>query len=203
MVKVSDFGLSKMGPTLDNTHVTTVVKGSFGYLDLDYISHTCIPADVLCVRPALNPTLDEEQVSLAEWAPLCYKNGMLHHIVDPHLKGEIVPECFNKFAETAMKCVEDQGIDRPSMGDVLRNLELALRIQESGKGVAGVHSGEEEYTDSKKDPDGALHGFDGNVTESRSSGLSVSTGGRSMASDDYDGLTPSAVFSQIINPKGR
>ncbi|KAJ6746865.1 hypothetical protein OIU74_029347 [Salix koriyanagi] len=54
----------------------------------------------------------------------------------------------------------------------------------------------------KKDPDVSL-GYDGNVTDSRSSGISMSIGGRSVASEDSDGLTPSAVFSQIMNPKGR
>ncbi|KAL9315190.1 hypothetical protein ACSQ67_016191 [Phaseolus vulgaris] len=54
----------------------------------------------------------------------------------------------------------------------------------------------------KKDSD-AMGGYDGNVTDSRSSGISMSIGGRSLASEDSDGLTPSAVFSQIMNPKGR
>ncbi|CDY29022.1 BnaC07g32280D [Brassica napus] len=200
VAKVSDFGLSKTGPTLDHTHVSTVVKGSFGYLDPEYFrrqqltdksdvySFGVVLFEALCARPALNPTLAKEQVSLAEWAPYCYKKGMLDQIVDPHLKGKITPECFKKFAETGMKCVLDQGIERPSMGDVLWNLEFALQLQESaeesGKGIC-----------SEMDMD--------EINDSRSSGIDMSIGGRSLASEDSDGLTPSAVFSQIMNPKGR
>ncbi|TVU47167.1 hypothetical protein EJB05_06755, partial [Eragrostis curvula] len=130
--------------------------------------------------------------------------GILDQIVDPYLKGKIAPQCFKKFAETAEKCVSDQGIDRPSMGDVLWNLEFALQMQESAEESGSIGCGmSDEGTPlmmpGKKDPNDPS--IESSTTTTTTT--SISMGDQSVASMDSDGLTPSAVFSQIMNPKGR
>ncbi|KAF8644948.1 hypothetical protein HU200_066278 [Digitaria exilis] len=213
IAKVSDFGLSKTGPNVDNTHVSTVVKGSFGYLDPEYFrrqqlteksdvySFGVVLFEVLCARPALSPSLPKEQVSLADWAVHCQKKGILGQIIDPHLQGKISPQCFVKFAETAEKCVADHSIDRPSMADVLWNLEFALQLQESAEDNSSLT----DVTSSNTSPliMARLHSDEPPTDTTTTTSTTMSMTGGSLASVESDGLTPRSVFSQLMNPGGR
>ncbi|XP_007035799.2 PREDICTED: receptor-like protein kinase ANXUR2 [Theobroma cacao] len=194
VAKVSDFGLSKTGPNLNEGHVSTMVKGSFGYLDPEYFrrqqlteksdvySFGVVLFEVLGARPALNANLPKEQVSLADWALHCQRKGTLHEIIDPHLKGKINPECLKKFAETAEKCLSDHGIDRPSMGDVLWNLEFSLQLEENpGRVVVAENKANDAYATHT-----ALLGIE-----------------EEIANEEVDDLNQNAVFSELVNPEAR
>ncbi|XP_009342432.1 receptor-like protein kinase THESEUS 1 [Pyrus x bretschneideri] len=205
VAKVADFGLSKAGPALDQTHVSTAVKGSFGYLDPEYFrrqqlteksdvySFGVVLMEVLCTRPALNPVLPREQVNIAEWAMTWQKKGMLDQIMDPNLVGKVNPASLKKFGETAEKCLAEYGVDRPSMGDVLWNLEYAFQLEETSSALMEPDDNSTNH----------IPGIQLTQGEPFDNSVSMIDGRHSGTDDDAEDAATSAVFSQLVNPRGR
>lgn len=206
LAKVSDFGLSRLGPSCGETHVSTEVKGTFGYLDPEYFknlkltdksdvySFGMVLLEVLCARPVIDQTLSMEQVNLAEWALHWKRRGQLENIIDPRLVGKINVNSLSKFSETVEKCLAEYGVQRPTMADVLWNLEYALQLQET-------ELKREPYEDSAN----AESQFPVAAVGWATSTSAPSDEGRSMArmSETNSDVTGSKVFSQLFIDEGR
>ncbi|KAF2314291.1 hypothetical protein GH714_025091 [Hevea brasiliensis] len=143
--------------------------------------------------PALNPVLPREQVNIAEWAMTWQKKGMLDHIMDPNLVGKVNPASLKKFGETAEKCLAEHGVDRPSMGDVLWNLEYALQLEETSSALMEPEDNSTNH----------IPGIPLTPLEPFDNSISIIDGGHSGTDDDAEDAATSAVFSQLVNPRGR
>ncbi|KAL7584175.1 hypothetical protein Lser_V15G45286 [Lactuca serriola] len=204
VAKVADFGLSKAGPAIDQTHVSTAVKGSFGYLDPEYFrrqqlteksdvySFGVVLIEVLCARPALNPVLPRDQVNIAEWGLKWQKDGKLDQIMDDKLVGKVNSSSLKKYGETLEKCLEEYGVDRPSMGDVLWNLEYALQLEETSALVEVEDNSMNHIEGIMLNP---LEGFDNSV--------SMIDGDEFRRANHGEDGSIGNVFSQIVHPRGR
>jgi serine/threonine protein kinase len=229
VAKVSDFGLSKVGPiSMSKPHVSTVVKGSFGYLDPEYCrrqqlteksdvySFGVVLCEVVCGRPPIMRNA-ETAVGLARWARESYHNGKVEEMVDQSMKGQIGTRCLKKFVEIAMNCLLDNGIERPSMNDVVGGLEFALQLQESADEDVGLDVAQTEVIlgDEKAlfpikstldDSDDMSSSSGGQVSSRNYSNSRVtitSNGEQSFASASQDSgklMSSGTEFSEIMNP---
>ncbi|XP_076919404.1 uncharacterized protein LOC143580195 [Bidens hawaiensis] len=160
--KVGDFGLSKISQMdQGSTHVSTDVKGSFGYFDPSYFltrrltrksdvySFGVVLLEVLCGRPAVDPNPGDNDLGLVGWAQPFIREGTSDHIIDPSLMGltpssrvkvQIMPASLKAFVETADKCLQTRPKDRPTMGEVVVALEAAFVVQERGDSLVFSNS---------------------------------------------------------------
>ncbi|KAG5560738.1 hypothetical protein RHGRI_003917 [Rhododendron griersonianum] len=145
VVKISNFGLSKGTKSHLTTHISTNVKGTFGYLDPDYFitqrlttksdvyAFGVVLLEVLWGRPPLDTSLEEEQMSLVNWVQHCIEKKKLDRVNDPSLDEQISPRCLKSFVELVNNCLQKSPRSRPTMAEVLDSLELALVSQQKGR----------------------------------------------------------------------
>lgn len=141
--KISDFGLSKIGPiNQPASYVNTNVRGTFGYIDPDYFltgrltrksdvfAFGVVLFELLSGRCAVDMDLDEEQCSLSRWAQLCVKERKLDQIVASNIKGQISSKCLKEFVQIAYRCLHSRAKERPTMAEVVVSLQISHALQE-------------------------------------------------------------------------
>ncbi|XP_011028448.1 PREDICTED: probable leucine-rich repeat receptor-like protein kinase At5g49770 isoform X2 [Populus euphratica] len=140
--KVADFGLSKpMGDSEKGhlTHVTTQVKGTMGYMDPEYYmtqqlteksdvySFGVVMLELLTgKRPIEKGKYVVREVKTAlDRAKYLYNLGEL---LDSSIGLDTTLKGLDKFVDVALKCVEENGSDRPTMGEVVKEIENILQL---------------------------------------------------------------------------
>ncbi|XP_031101219.1 probable serine/threonine-protein kinase PBL10 isoform X1 [Ipomoea triloba] len=144
--KLSDFGLAKDGPTGDKSHVSTRVMGTYGYAAPEYLAtgHLTAKSDVysfgvvllevLSGRRAIDKNRPSGEHNLVEWAkPYMANKRRVFRILDNRLEGQYTLEVAQKVANLAARCLSGDPKFRPSMDDVVKELEQ-LKAQSKGKG---------------------------------------------------------------------
>lgn len=136
--KVADFGTSR-STDIDQTHMTTRVQGTFGYLDPEYFQSSQFTAksdvysfgvvllELLTGQKAVLPITFEEGRSLATYFMFSMKENRLFDILDAQVLEEGGKEEINGVANLARRCLNLNGKKRPTMKEVAMELE-AIRI---------------------------------------------------------------------------
>ncbi|XP_023002849.1 probable serine/threonine-protein kinase PBL21 [Cucurbita maxima] len=139
--KLSDFGLAKLGPVGDNTHVSTRVMGTHGYcapeyamsgkltLKSDIYSFGVVLLELITGRKAIDTTRRTGEQSLVSWShPFLKDRRKFGQLVDPLLEGRFPLRCLQQAVAVTAMCLQEQPSFRPHIGEIIVALEyLASR----------------------------------------------------------------------------
>ncbi|KAL8499797.1 hypothetical protein ACS0TY_019685 [Phlomoides rotata] len=132
--KVSDFGTSR-SIAIDQTHLTTKVLGTFGYLDPEYFqtghfteksdvySFGVVMVELLTGEKAISAVREEAGRSLATHFLNAMEENNLCNILDPDVVKEGGTKDITAVARLAMRCLNLNGKKRPTIKDVATELE--------------------------------------------------------------------------------
>ncbi|KAD7478400.1 hypothetical protein E3N88_01536 [Mikania micrantha] len=133
--KVSDFGTSRF-VSVDQTHLTTLVKGTLGYLDPEYFqtnqfteksdvySFGVVMVELLTGEIPISLTRFGENRSLVAYFRLAMDEGRVMSIFDAMVIKEGTRDELLNLANIAMQCLIPIGKNRPSMKEVATELEI-------------------------------------------------------------------------------
>ncbi|KAL7613047.1 hypothetical protein Lser_V15G06664 [Lactuca serriola] len=132
--KVSDFGTSRL-VSIDQTHLTTLVKGTFGYLDPEYFqssqfteksdvySFGVVLLELLTREKPISFTRFGENRNLATHFMLAMEKGHVMSVFDAMVVKEGSRDELLAIANLASRCLDANGRNRPTMKEVAMALE--------------------------------------------------------------------------------
>ncbi|CAM8890539.1 unnamed protein product [Rhodiola kirilowii] len=133
--KLSDFGLAKLGPVGDKTHVSTRVMGTYGYcapeyamtgqltLKSDVYSFGVVFLELITGRKAIDNARSHGEHNLVCWArPLFKDRRKFPKMADPLLQGRYPVRGLYQALAVAAMCLQEQASTRPLIGDVVTAL---------------------------------------------------------------------------------
>ncbi|XP_074576044.1 putative serine/threonine-protein kinase-like protein CCR3 [Curcuma longa] len=144
VARVSDFGLSMMGPETEGGHLSMRAAGTVGYMDPEYygFQHLTVKSDVyglgvvmlevLTGRRAIFKDDDGNPTSVVDYAVPFVVASEVGKVLDVRVELSSLQEAeaVELVAYTAVRCVHPEGKERPSMTDIVANLESALALCE-------------------------------------------------------------------------
>ncbi|XP_024015091.1 receptor-like protein kinase At3g21340 isoform X3 [Eutrema salsugineum] len=144
--KLADFGLSRSFPIEGETHVSTVVAGTPGYLDPEYYrtnwlneksdvySFGIVLLEIITNQPVINQS--RERAHIAEWVGVMLTKGDIKNIMDPKLYGDYDNGSVWRAVELAMSCLNPSSSRRPTMSQVVIELNECLANENSRGGTS-------------------------------------------------------------------
>ncbi|KAG8484772.1 hypothetical protein CXB51_021210 [Gossypium anomalum] len=139
--RLSDFGLARVGPSGDKTHVSTRVMGTYGYCAPDYAmtgqltfksdiySFGVVLLELITGRKAVDYSKDRNEQYLVAWArPLFKDRRNFSQMVDPLLQGQYPMKGLYQALAVAAMCIQEQPNMRPAISDVVMALNY-LTVQ--------------------------------------------------------------------------
>ncbi|ONI17836.1 hypothetical protein PRUPE_3G182000, partial [Prunus persica] len=153
--KVADFGTSR-SVSIDQTHLTTLINGTFGYLDPEYFhsnrftdksdvySFGVVLVELLTGRKpvcAVTSSEEDEYRSLATHFIISMQEGCLFDIVEDRILKEGSKTGINEFANLAGRCLNVNGRNRPTMREVTTELEAIQKSETAYNGAQPNYEG--------------------------------------------------------------
>ncbi|KAA8537405.1 hypothetical protein F0562_026908 [Nyssa sinensis] len=144
------FGLAKLGPVGENTHVSTRVMGTYGYcapeyamsgkltLKSDIYSFGVVLLELITGRKVIDNTKKPGEQNLVVWSrPFLKDRRKFVQLVDPLLQGRFPVRCLHHAVAITAMCLQEQANFRPLIGDIVVALEYLASQTNSSESHRG------------------------------------------------------------------